>query len=1191
MESTGRSPFTTIRTEGAILPVDLLQRVAQGRDLEGLTPTDYHLDPEQRINEQISQAWARCRTAWERFDAARQDLPATDTGTTLTRERWLLPLFEQLGYGRLQPARGLEIDGAGYPISHAWGGVPIHLVTFRQELDRRSTVETAVKRGPHSLMQEFLNRSPDHLWGLVSNGLRLRLLRDNASLTRQAYVEFDLESMLQGEQYADFAVLWLACHQSRVEGDDPRQFWLERWSQAAAESGTRALEALRQGVEEAIRALGRGFLASRSGAPLNPALVRRLKDGSLITLAYYQQVLRLVYRLIFLFVAEDRGLLLRPDATPDARRIYDEYYSTARLRRLAVASRGTAHTDGFAGLGVVWRQLDGDGGMLGLPGLGSYLFREAAAPDLAVALLRNSDLYAALRSLSTATQGNVRRGVDYRNLGPEELGSVYESLLEMHPAMNVDAGTFDIAVAAGSERKTTGSYYTPSALIQSLLDSALEPVIVDRLRGLRSPEERERAILSIKVVDPACGSGHFLIAAAHRLARELARARTGEEEPAPPDVRAALRDVVAACIHGVDINPMAVELCKINLWLDTLDPGRPLSFLDANIQCGNSLLGATPRALEAGIPDEAFQLITGDVKAVATAWRRQNRQERADRDGGQARLFDPDSHLPWNRLGDLATSMDDLLSMDDSDAGDVRAKEALYADLVRSSGYQDNKLWADAWCAAFLWTKSDDWDYGLTERRFREIERNPHNLAPWMRVEIERLAAQYRFFHWHLAFPVIIRPARSGEQPSNAVTGCVGGFDVVLGNPPYLDSEYMTAALPRERQLMAFLYESTTGNWDQFVPFVELAAMLTKPGGFHGQVTPNKLLGADYCAVIQALLLERRPTIIHDYSDLDLFHGASIAVITYAVHNVPGQEQDAVEFRSYGAGPAVVKQAMAALGELRLLPSGYISFPITCDRPQLIGLFREHLPLSEHADLSDGATTGEAYEIKEIVSEGISQYWHDARLIKLVNTGTIDPYLLGWGREPISYLGFKGRCPVILPSDLRVVSEHRYQQAMVEKVVVAGLSRTIEAAVAPTSVLCGKSAVLVIPREGVCPYAICTVLNSAIARQMYGGMFAMRGMGKGSLNVGPRQLEQIPMPPASWLIPSTITEEEVCQAAVDLTEVDVLEERAGSPGEAAHVLSVLGRALHILAPDSPEYESLLQFADSAVEAAYGLGSG
>ncbi len=173
------------------------QRIADGRGLEGLRADDYHLSGE-RINEAISRSWNRCLGAWTAFREGRERLLESDAGTTLTRERWLLVLFDVLGYGRLPTVRGFEIDGQSYPISHLWQNTPFHLVSFRNGLDRRSEVGSSSSRSPHSLMQELLNRQPQYQWGLIANGLRLRLLRDNASLSRSAYVEFDLEAMMEG---------------------------------------------------------------------------------------------------------------------------------------------------------------------------------------------------------------------------------------------------------------------------------------------------------------------------------------------------------------------------------------------------------------------------------------------------------------------------------------------------------------------------------------------------------------------------------------------------------------------------------------------------------------------------------------------------------------------------------------------------------------------------------------------------------------------------------------------------------------------------------------------------------------------------------------------------------------------------------------------------------------------------------
>src|SRR4051794_17271900 len=263
MQTRRRDQFSTVRTEGPILPPDLLRRIADDdKALGGLTPDAYHLGSGERLNEVINRSWNRLLGAWATFRAGTAMLGEIDAATGMTRDRWLYPLFQELGYGRLPPARGIEVDGTHYPISHAWGTVPIHLVGAGVDLDRRAAgVAGAARVSPHGLVQDLLNRSADHLWGFASNGLRLRVLRDNVSITRQSYVEWDLEAMMDGEVYADFALLWLVCHQSRVEAERPDEYWLEKWTRAAQEQGTRALDQLRGGVEQAITALGKGFLA------------------------------------------------------------------------------------------------------------------------------------------------------------------------------------------------------------------------------------------------------------------------------------------------------------------------------------------------------------------------------------------------------------------------------------------------------------------------------------------------------------------------------------------------------------------------------------------------------------------------------------------------------------------------------------------------------------------------------------------------------------------------------------------------------------------------------------------------------------------------------------------------------------------------------------------------------------------
>src|SRR5215207_5042883 len=603
MRTRSRDDFTTLRTEGQILPPDLLTRIVErDSDLEGLDPASYHLVG-QTINEAISRSWSVLQGVWTTFKERRGVLPEGEPETGMTRERWLLPLFRELDYGRLETMRAVEIEGKTYPISHRWRHTPVHLVGFRTDLDKRTPgVAGAARVSPHGLVQEYVNRSEDSLWAFLSDGLRLRILRDNASLTRQAYVEFDLEAMMDGEVYPDFVLLWLLCHQSRVEGDRPEECYLEKWSHAASEQGTRALDGLREGVEEAIRSLGSGFLKHRA----NDELRRKLRLGELEVQDYYRELLRLVYRLLFLFVAEDRGLLLDPEAEDAAKDRYTRYYSTRKLRDVAEKRVGARHSDHYRALSLVMEKLDEESGCpeLGLPALGGFLFDEESVPDITGVEVSNRNLLDAVRALSWTTVNGAYRSVDYKNLGAEELGSVYESLLELHPELDWTSGTFDLKVVTGNERKTTSSYYTHHSLVTRLLNTALDPVLD---QAAKKPDP-EAAILDLKVCDPAVGSGHFLIAAAHRMARRLASVRTGDGEPSPEATREALRDVIGRCLYGVDVNPMAAELCKVSLWMEALVPGRPLSFLDHHIRVGNSLLGTTPELVADGIPNEAFKL-------------------------------------------------------------------------------------------------------------------------------------------------------------------------------------------------------------------------------------------------------------------------------------------------------------------------------------------------------------------------------------------------------------------------------------------------------------------------------------------------------------------------------------------------------------------------------------------------------
>lgn len=775
-----RALLTAVRSEGGLLPQELLARIQrEDPELPGVRPADYHIPKGERLGEAINRSWNRLRGLWPGLREALEERGEGDAATGLTRDRWLLPLFEELGYGRLQRAPVAQVEGKPFPISHLWQHTPVHLVGAGVTLDRRTRgVAGAAQAAPHSLVQEFLNRSDGHLWAFVSNGRLLRILRDNHSLSRQAFVEFDLEAIFSGELFSDFRLLWLVCHQSRVEGDPPEECRLERWFTLSREEGISALDRLRNGVQKALEALGSGFLRH----PANRVLHAALESGTLDRQDYYRELLRIAYRLIFLFVAEDRDALLDPAAPPEARRRYQDFYSSRRIRELAARRRGTRHSDLWQGLRLVMGRLHDGEPALGLPALGSFLWRSDALHWTGEAELHNEDLLAALRALCYLEEGKRRLPVNWRTVGAEELGSVYESLLELHPRIERQAerGTFTLATAAGNERKETGSYYTPTSLVDALLDSALEPL----LAGAMKAPDPEAALLALKVCDTAVGSGHFLVTAARRIALRLASVRTGDEEASPEAVTHALRDVVGRCVYGVDLNPLAAELCKVSLWLEALEPGRPLSFLDHHIQVGNSLLGTTPALLRDGIPDDAFQVLEGDDAALTRELKKRNRKERKSQQMGlTAGMVRERTRQRYDTLRGLSARID---AADDHTLEAVREKEARFRALQADPAYRGARLVADAWCAAFVWPKAPGAPDAITEEVFREIQADPLRVGDALVMEIRRLARDHRFFHFHLAFPEVFgEEEEGGESPM----GWSGGFDLVIGNPPWEHTE------------------------------------------------------------------------------------------------------------------------------------------------------------------------------------------------------------------------------------------------------------------------------------------------------------------------------------------------------------------------------------------------------------------
>ncbi|MFI6630761.1 Eco57I restriction-modification methylase domain-containing protein [Nonomuraea fuscirosea] len=791
---TRNQVFSAVHTVGGLLPSDMLLRISEGKDVRGTASADYRVIGSRSVRDDAERHWDYLKSIWTELRqklpvAPEAEIPADPTGLALSQ--WLEPFFAELGFGDLTAIgkSGIPSDDGSktFAISHLWNHVPIHLFAWNTTLDRRPGGAGTIP--PQSLVQECLNRTDSHLWGVLTNGRQLRLLRDSSALATAAYIEFDLEAIFDGELFSEFVLLYRLLHVTRFrveEGEAPSACWLEKWRADAITSGMRALDQLRKGVQEAITALGTGFLRH----PANAALRENVDVKAL-----HNALLRLVYRMLFLFVAEDRDALHAPTASEEARQRYDKYFSSARLRSHARRRRGTGHSDLYQALRIVLDALGDERGRpeLGLPGLGGIFDESEADAPLKGLLLSNEYLLSAVRHLSEVRDAGSRRrrSIDYRHLDAEELGSVYESLLELVPRHSAVDRAFELVEIAGNSRKTTGSYYTPSSLIECLLDSSLDPVIDDAVKrgeqaasaaGQPDPADSIIAeLLSLTVCDPACGSGHFLVAAARRIAKHVAAVRERNPEPTIDAVRRALHEVIARCIYGVDLNPMAVELAKVSLWLEALEPGKPLSFLDAHIKCGNALIGATPALMRGGIPDQAFIATEGDDKKHAKTLEKLNAEERQ----GIFRLFDTADDAVKVTNAAFASSIRRITDAPADELRDVHEQAAAYDEWEQSAEYVNAMHLADAWCAAFMWIKRPDTPRAVTDGLFRSLEDpGASGATQATHDEITRLRNQYRFFHWHLEFPEVFTVLED-DRGASATTGWAGGFDCMLGNPPW----------------------------------------------------------------------------------------------------------------------------------------------------------------------------------------------------------------------------------------------------------------------------------------------------------------------------------------------------------------------------------------------------------------------
>ncbi len=828
------------------------------------------------------------------FQEQEQTLEAANEAQT--EERWIRPVLDVLGWGYEVQPRSIRMGSTHFPDyalfltqadadRAAAGGERRDILRnavgvleakrWTRSLDAPGVAEdTAPERVPSGQIVNYLVRTR-HPWGILTNGAEWRLYYRDADFADTVYFAVHLPALLAEDDLpvGESGRLMPAAEAFRyfylffrpeafAPGPDGRR-WLDL-ARARSTQYARAVEdALKPRAYRAVTALCRGFVAAtgQDGGDVadDRDRAREVLDNALTVL----------FRMLFVLYAESRELL--PVRTNPAYRRKSLLQLRERAARIRDHGEDTfpLGRDFWNDLADLFAIIDGDAAWqgLGVPIYDGGLFDPDEHPWLNEHYVPDPFLAEAIDLLSRATDPDtgVLHYVDYGPLDVRHLGSIYEGLLEhvirvadeALPAIRengvvvrdaVEAGELHLANDKG-ERKVTGSYYTPDYIVEYIVDRTLGPLV----EGRSVPE-----ILELRILDPAMGSGHFLVAATSYLARSAVQASAEDEQQVLGDFAELTPDhirrlVVERCVFGVDRNARAVELAKLALWLATVQKDKPLNFLDHHLKHGDSLLGARLRELgrlPGGRGHAAALEAAGQIGAFENAFRQQ--------------VF---------RILGFIRQIEELPS---DSLDDVERKERLYA---RADAMLDRyRGVADLWSSKPFGNELDDDQYARAMEALRAPEGTWTELAkkPWF-ARAKELWREHRFFHWDVEFGEVFFDEHGDERDNP-------GFDAVIGNPPYVRMEEFAEIKPFLREV----YETYATRSDLYVFFIERSLDLLREGGEYGVIVSNKFLRANYGKPVRTLI-SRDAAVreIVDFGGLPVFPEATVRAMVLVARKDP----------------------------------------------------------------------------------------------------------------------------------------------------------------------------------------------------------------------------------------------------------------------------------------------------------------
>ncbi|MDQ2050741.1 Eco57I restriction-modification methylase domain-containing protein [Natronolimnohabitans sp. A-GB9] len=753
---------------------------------------------------------------------------------------------------------------------------------------------------PSYQIHVYLQETPAR-WAVLTDGKKWRLYYGPTSHRLDSYYEVDLATILESGDLEDFKYFYLFFRHEAFLKDASGDCFLD---DVYGESNVFAQELgedLQDNIYEAIKILSEGFLQYPEN-DLNEDDLELIHDSSLIYL----------YRLIFVLYAEAEGR----DLLDTDNEIYEEQYSLNNLKQVVAEELDSGNPTYRDWQDNLWDQLDGlfkliDKGSksrgipeedLYIPAYNGGLFRTDTdagdSPEAQfLAEYKAGDAYLAkvidLLTRSEDGNGGGKIFVDYSSLDVRHLGSIYEGLLEYQlnvadEPLALEDGEYvipdegdDVVVEEGEvylttdsgERKATGSYYTPEYVVEYIVENTLGPIVEDIRMDLAGQsaydeggfaEEFAERIFELKILDPAMGSGHFLTSAIDYLAREIIDAQekqaaqqgieTVDEEH---DINWARRQVAQRCIYGVDLNPLAVELAKVSLWLRTLAAEQPLAFLDHHLKAGNSLVGSDiETVLDNGDPD-------------------------ADIEEGQLTLQESFDRTRRQALEHVTDQFEDLLAIDNETLDDIKEMEAVYEQVRDDPLYQHLIAMANVHTAEQSGLDVPDDAYERMAEALRDDSWIDIEDQDWY-CSAQAMAKNQNFFHWELEFPIAFYQ-QDGEIKEES------GFDAVIGNPPYVGEKERkeTFELLKNCSIVKECYQ---GRMDMLYFFVLLGIKLSNSSGTSSMITTSYWPEANSAENLRNEIAKR--TSIREILEFDGFT---------VFNQAPGQENLIYKFDNSGS--------------------------------------------------------------------------------------------------------------------------------------------------------------------------------------------------------------------------------------------------------------------------------------------------